>query len=172
MPSFFNTFHLFSFPICPSWCHLSPHLCTICHIDRSPPLSHLYPLITSHFNVCLLTRSFCLPPGLRAPCGWIQVLSAELGICRAPGLQDPGRVPRQEGRGEQTQPGSVSQLQRGPENQIPIFQPTMLKSVSREIYLLLKWWTYIFLIWTRFCSRCSKCPSFSVISCYDLTVGV
>ena len=116
-----------SFPICPSWCHLSPHLCTICHMYRSPPPSHLFPLITSHCHVCILTLSFRLPPGLWAPCGRIQVLGAELSLCRAPGLQDPGRVPRQEGRGEQTQPGSVSQLQRGPENQIPILQPTMLK---------------------------------------------
>lgn len=114
-----------SFPVCPSSCHLSSHL--LCPLLNPSRPSFSRPLITSHFHVSLLTASFCLPAGLRASRGRIQVLGAELSLRGAPGLQDPGGVPRQEGRGEQTQPGSVSQLQRGPENQIPILQPTVLK---------------------------------------------
>lgn len=85
-----------------------------------------FPLIASHFHIWIHILSSA-PADLWAPCGRIQVLGAELSLRGAPGLQDPGGVPRQEGRGEQTQPGSVSQLQRGPKNQIPILQPTMLK---------------------------------------------
>lgn len=105
-----------------------------------------FPLIASHFHVCLQIL-FSVPADLRAPCGRIQVLCAELSLRGAPGLQDPGGVPRQEGRGEQTQPGSVSHLQRGPQNQIPILQPTMLRQDGDYISCL-----YQSLMKSVFCS--------------------
>lgn len=105
---------------------LLTHAQSVLYIIHILCLTFFPPLITSHIHVPLF-HGFCSLLDLRAPCGWIPVLCAELCLCGAPGLQDPGGVSRQEGRGEQTQPSSVSQLQRGPENQIPIFQSTLLK---------------------------------------------
>ncbi|XP_019713868.1 beta-1,4-glucuronyltransferase 1 isoform X2 [Hippocampus comes] len=49
-------------------------------------------------------------PGLRAPRGRLRVLRAELGLPGPPRLQDPGRVPREERRGEPPQPAPVPHL--------------------------------------------------------------
>lgn len=81
----------------------------------------------------MVVLSVCLT-GLRAACGRIQVLGAELGLRGPPGLQGPGGVPPEEGRGEQTQPRSVSQLQRGPENEISILEQTMLKEKRKDLF--------------------------------------
>lgn len=80
-------------------------------------------------SLCPLFSSSSLHPPLelRAPRCRLQVLSSQLSFRGAPGLQDPGRVPRQEGRGEPSQPPAVPHLQRRPESQISFFRAQVLR---------------------------------------------
>lgn len=93
------------------------------------------------FKICIyFLRSFmaqlltdCLTlfsSGLRASRRWLPVLRSEQCVCGAQGLQGPGRVSQQEGRGEPEEPGPLPQLQGEPEGQVSQLSSPLLRKSS------------------------------------------
>lgn len=95
-------------------------------------------LMVQNLNLCssrlwLTGRLTLVSSGLRASRRWLPLLRSEQCVCGAQGLQGPGRVSQQEGRGEPEEPGPLPQLQGEPEGQVSQLSSPLLRKHVNQI---------------------------------------